>query len=75
MVELLPNYANNIKSLTDPEILYILSVYYLEHLRSAAGTFRTVFVYLEDPTAMNSDLIALLKGIAEKVKPFFFFLF
>lgn len=72
-MEFLPAQSSSIKSLNRAQVLYILSIYYLETLRANTGTFKSVFTYLEDVGITSNEALAeCVMGIAEKVENVFF---
>eukprot|EP01116_Phalansterium_solitarium_P022214 TRINITY_DN7253_c0_g1_i2.p1 TRINITY_DN7253_c0_g1~~TRINITY_DN7253_c0_g1_i2.p1 ORF type:complete len:2046 (+),score=784.72 TRINITY_DN7253_c0_g1_i2:171-6308(+) len=71
LAELLPGQAA-VKALLPTQTVYLLSIYHLETLRAASGTFQGVFSYLEDPGLKNQTaLLDCIKGIADTVFPVF----
>eukprot|EP01117_Protostelium_nocturnum_P007910 TRINITY_DN2825_c0_g1_i1.p1 TRINITY_DN2825_c0_g1~~TRINITY_DN2825_c0_g1_i1.p1 ORF type:complete len:1936 (+),score=831.43 TRINITY_DN2825_c0_g1_i1:212-6019(+) len=72
LFEFLPLQSSYAKNLPPTQVLHVLSIYYLETLRSYSGTFQPLFSYLEDPQIItNENLSECVRGIADKCFPLF----
>lgn len=74
LVGFLPEQSGYIKNFSRAQVLYVLSIYYLESLRANSGIFQTIFAYMEDAGLSgkeNEGIIECIKGIADKVFPIF----
>ena len=56
MRQYLPDSVNDIKYLSDAELVFVASVYFLETLRGRSNSFKAVFRYLGNTSVEKSSV-------------------
>jgi len=69
MRQLLPSEAVHLRALSDPDLLFVAAVYFLETLRARSDTFKAVFIYLGNSSVENAQghLSSAVTGIVRAV--------